>query len=78
MSKCNTMKGSVSYQDAIMIPLTMVFALMMFYSSTVFTDIYYQTGAFLTGVLVLYFMVITYIHIYKFAHGNYKYRWYLP
>ncbi len=78
MSKCNTMKGSVNYQDAIMIPITMVFALMMFYSSTVFTDIYYQIGSFITGVLVLYFMAITYIHIYKFSHGNYKYRWYLP
>ena len=71
-------KQMFDYQDKIMIPIAIGFALFMFYISSISTEWHYQIGSAITGVLTLYFMIITYIHIYKFRTGNYKYRWYLP
>ena len=71
-------KQMFDYQDKIMIPIAIGFALFMFYISSISTEWHYQIGSAITCVLTLYFMIITYIHIYKFRTGNYKYRWYLP
>ncbi len=71
-------RKTFDYQDKIMIPIAIIFSAFMFYGSSIATDVYYQVGSFLTGATVLYIMIITYIHIYKFNHGSYKYTWYLP
>ena len=76
--KTQVVKGMFDYQDKIMIPIAMGFALFMFYISSIGDTLIYQVAPALTGVLTLYFMTITYVHIYKFRKGNYKYRWYLP
>ena len=72
------MKSIFDFEDVVMISVAIIFSTLMFYVSSISTDLHYQVGSFLTGALVLYFMTITYIHIYKFNIGNYKYTWYLP